>query len=129
MSIDLANFEELTKSAVTHFWQSRQRAQQRQAESGKLDQGQRYSPEVHSPIRETSAHFAILPEFRNSSYAQRYELLCKKLIQERLYDAATLLLSPADIGLQGAYSELSQMIGIRRWATALASHVAAAATN
>jgi hypothetical protein len=80
--------------------------------------------EVHKPVHENSPHFNILPEFSNASYAQRYELICKKLIQERLYDAAALILSPSDAGLQGAYSELSALTGLQRWVAELASHVA-----
>jgi Restriction endonuclease XhoI len=237
MSLNLENYEELTKRAVTHFWQSRKLAKEKQEASGKSDQGERsavtagnnmegfihlfktivtdnglpaqnvfvkrgsvslpgfYRPtkqwdllivyqshliaaleiksqvgsfgnnfnnrceealgtaidlwtafqegvfgdwrpfvgyfmllqdcaEVHRPVQENSPHFAILPEFKDASYAQRYELLCKKLTLERLYDAAALLLSPDDTGLQGTYSELSAMSGLRVLIAGLAAHVA-----
>ena len=85
-------------------------------------------PAVHTPVRETSPHFPTFPEFTRVSYAQRYEILCQKLVQERLYDAAALLLSPRDTGLaSGEYRELSGVTGLQRFVAGLAAHVAAAA--
>jgi hypothetical protein len=37
--------------------------------------------------------FKVFPEFREASYAKRYEILMTKLVRERLYDSAALLLS------------------------------------
>ena len=37
--------------------------------------------------------FPVLDEFQGTSYIDRYGLLCKKLVQEKLYDAAALLTS------------------------------------
>lgn len=83
-------------------------------------------PEVHTPVREFSKHFSIFPEFKEISYAQRYEILCQKLVQERLYSAATLLLSPRKSGLtDGDYRELSEVTGLQRFVAGLAAHVAA----
>ena len=44
-------------------------------------------------------------EFRDASYAKRYEILLTKMLRERLYDAASLILSPSEAGRNGAYSE------------------------
>jgi hypothetical protein len=83
-------------------------------------------PEVHTPVREFSKHFPIFAEFKEVSYAQRYALLCQKLVQERLYSAATLLLSPRKSGLtDGDYRELSEITGLQRFVAGLAAHVAA----
>jgi hypothetical protein len=77
-------------------------------------------PAVHTPVRGTSPHFPTFQEFAKASYAQRYELLCQKLVQERLYDAATLLLSPRDTGLiNGEYRELSELTGLQRFVAGL----------
>jgi len=38
-------------------------------------------------------HFEVLPEFKKTSYAKRYELLCRKLVLERQYNSACLILS------------------------------------
>jgi len=85
-------------------------------------------PAVHTSVPEASPHFPTFPEFIGASYAQRYELLCRKLVQEQLYDAGCLLLSPRDAGLQsGMYRELSDTTGLRRFVAVLAGHVAAIA--
>lgn len=88
------------------------------------------APAVHSSVPETSPHFPIFPEFVDASYAQRYELLCRKLVQERLYDAAVLLLSTREAGLRnGDYRELSDTTGLQRLVAGLAGHVAVAAAD
>ncbi len=85
-------------------------------------------PAVHTSVPETSPHFPIFPEFAAASYAQRYELLCRKLIQERLYDAACLILSPREAGLQtDTFRELSDTTGLQRLVAGLAGHIAATA--
>jgi len=50
-------------------------------------------------------HFLVFDEFRDASYAKRYEILLTKMIRERLYDAASLILSPRDGGRKGEFSE------------------------
>lgn len=72
-----------------------------------------------------SPHFPVLHEFRDVSYADRYNILCRKLVQEQLYSAASVLMSPRSAISDGAYSELSQMTGLRTFVTGLAGHVAA----
>lgn len=37
-----------------------------------------------SPVRDRSPHFQVFPEFSGVGYLQRYDILCKKLMQERL---------------------------------------------
>lgn len=39
-------------------------------------------------------HYPVFHEFKGASYAKRYELFCEKLVLERLYNSACLLLSP-----------------------------------
>ncbi len=43
-------------------------------------------------------HFKVFREFRDTSYADRYGLLCKRLVRERLYDSACLMLSSKKAG-------------------------------
>lgn len=64
--------------------------------------------------------FPIFEEFRESTYQRRYELLCEKLISERLYDAAALVVTPSTAENTGEYTE----IGVRRFVAELAAHVA-----
>lgn len=50
-------------------------------------------PGSRRPIRASESHFPVRPEFREASYADRYEQLLTKLVRERLYDGACLLLT------------------------------------
>lgn len=81
------------------------------------------------PIRNDYPHFPVLREFRGTSYADRYNLLCQKLVQEQLYTTATVLLSPRTAVDDGAYSELSEITGLRTFVTTLAGHTAAEAAR
>jgi hypothetical protein len=57
------------------------------------------------PVKAQEPHFKVFPEFKNASYAKRYEILLTKLVRERLYDSACFLLSDAQNGLKGNYEE------------------------
>jgi len=78
-----------------------------------------------TPVAVSEPHFPIFPEFRHSSYADRYCILCEKLVRERLYDAACLILSDQKGGLRGEYSEPSAEVGFRKFATSLTAHALA----
>jgi hypothetical protein len=67
-----------------------------------------------SPVRVAEPQFQIRPEFRDAtyatthksiSYAKRYELFCRKLVLERLYQSACLIMTNRESGLQGKYTE------------------------
>src|SRR6476660_695349 len=36
------------------------------------------APKSRTPVRDASPHFPVFPEFRSASYAERYNILCKK---------------------------------------------------
>ncbi len=76
------------------------------------------------PIRSVSPHFPILREFEGASYASRYNILCRKLMQEQLYTAAAVLMSPRSASMTGEYSELSELTGLRTFISQLAGHIA-----
>lgn len=76
------------------------------------------------PVVVRSPHFAPFAEFENSSYARRYELFCQRLVRERLYDAACLILSPADRGMRGVYSVPNGEISPARLKASLMGRVA-----
>ncbi len=57
------------------------------------------------PVSVAEPHFPVLAEFRDASYAKRYEILLTKMVRERLYDAASLILSPNNARRNGAFSE------------------------
>ncbi len=49
--------------------------------------------ESRSPVAVSEPHFDVFAQFKQASYAQRYEILCRKLVLERKYDAACFILS------------------------------------
>lgn len=51
------------------------------------------APQVHTPVKVVEPYFAVDPVFKSASYAGRYEMLCRRLLRERQYDAACLTLS------------------------------------
>jgi hypothetical protein len=48
---------------------------------------------VHRPVSNKEPYFDVDPAFRGASYSKRYELLCRRLVLERLYDTACLTLA------------------------------------
>ena len=82
-----------------------------------------------APVKVSSPHFPVFPEFKNASYAERYNILCKKLIQEQLYTAASVIVSPRTAIQSGDYSELSELTGLKTFVTGFAGHIAAAAAQ
>ena len=86
------------------------------------------SPASRAPINDISPNFPLVSEYHNASYAERYDILCKKLIMDSHYTAATVILSPRTSSKSGAYSEMSEMTGLESFVTTLAGHVSAKAT-
>ena len=83
------------------------------------------APGSRTPVGVQEPHYAVFPEFRSSSYAERYRILCEKLVRERLYDAACLILSDREGGLRGQYGEPSLEVGFRNFAASLMGHALA----
>ena len=67
-----------------------------------------------------------IEEFRDASYAKRYELLCLKLVREGLYDSAAFVLSGREGGLKGRYREPNEEIAFKAFAASLVGRVSAA---
>jgi hypothetical protein len=77
------------------------------------------APESTGPVRAQEPHFKVFPEFKNASYAKRYEILLTKLVRERLYDSACFLLSDAKAGLKGNYSEPAIELNFEKFMSSL----------
>lgn len=82
-----------------------------------------------SPVRDVSPHFDVFPEFKGTSYSERYNILCRKLVQEQLYTTAYLLISPRTAVDSGDFSELSEITNLKTFVSTLAGHVAAEAAR
>jgi len=87
------------------------------------------APSSRSPVRDNSPHFPMFPEFEGASYAKRYNILCRKLVQEQLYTTASFLTSSRSALDTGDYTELSELTGLKTFVTELAGHVAAEAAR
>lgn len=87
------------------------------------------APESRSPVRDASPHFEVFPEFRGASYLDRYNTLCRKLAQERLYTTATVLASPRTAADTGDYMDLSDLASLKTFITSFAGHIAAEAAR
>lgn len=82
-------------------------------------------PPARKPVRLRETHFPALPEFKDTSYATRYEMLCNRLILERHYDVAALLMSSRDRGRDGHFVEPNPDIGFHRFVASFSAHLEA----
>jgi hypothetical protein len=83
------------------------------------------TPRSLSPVRAREPHFKVFPEFREASYAKRYEILLTKLLRERLYDGTCLLLSDRAEGPGGVYKEPNPELSFRNFAEGLIARAVA----
>lgn len=87
------------------------------------------APASRADVRCDSPHFAVFKEFRGASYLKRYDLLCQRLISERLYTTAALLTSPREAVTTGAFSGMSEMTNLKTFLAQLAGHIASEAAR
>jgi Restriction endonuclease XhoI len=76
---------------------------------------------VKTPVRNKEPYFNVDPVFDKASYSKRYELLCRRLVLERVYSAACLVMatnSPKTMLTQPA-----EDLSFRRFVAALRGHV------
>ena len=82
-----------------------------------------------APVRDTSPHFKVFPEFQGASYLQRYDLFCRRLVKESLYNAAAVLATPRQAIDTGEHSTLSELTSLRTFVSSFAGHIAAQAVR
>lgn len=75
-----------------------------------------------SPVRVNEPFFPVDEAFQGASYADRYEILCERLLRERLYDGTCLVLSDQRTGLEGNYREPHPELRFRTFASDLVAH-------
>lgn len=71
------------------------------------------------PVGVGEPQFKVFEEFRGASYAKRYEILLTKLVRDRHYDSAALILSSRQDGFSGIYREPSPELGFAGFLNAL----------
>lgn len=78
-------------------------------------------PEVHRPVKSAEPYFEVDPVFCEASYAKRYEILCRRLVLERLYTSACLVL--ATNARKTTIKQPADDLTFQRFAAALRGHV------
>lgn len=76
-----------------------------------------------TPVKVREPHFEVFAEFRNASYARRYELFCRKIVRERHYNAASFFLSARELGLKGEYEEPAEDVAFLTFTRSLLGQV------
>ncbi len=87
------------------------------------------APGLRTAVRDRSPHFGVFPEFKDASYLDRYNILCRKLTRERLYTTAAVLASPRTAAESGAFTDLSDLTSLKTFVTSFAGHIAAEAAR
>ena len=77
--------------------------------------------QVKTPVRNKQPYFKVDPAFDKASYSKRYELLCRRLVLERVYTAACFVMatnsSPTKI------TQPAEDLQFQRFVAALRGHV------
>lgn len=78
------------------------------------------------PVQFKEPHFKVFPEYAGASYLKRYEILCRKLVLERHYTAATFITSSSEGGIRGLYATPAEDLSLERFAKRLVAHLSGA---
>ncbi len=83
-------------------------------------------PSSNAPVRAREPHYKVFDEFRDASYAKRYELLLTKMVRERLYDSGCLLLADGQPSRYGDFREPSEELRFENFISSLMARAIAA---
>lgn len=70
-------------------------------------------------VRVSEPHFQVMPEFKNTGYIDRYTILCRKLILERLYTSTALMWTSGD----GSFGDVADEISLNSFLAAYAGYL------
>ena len=73
--------------------------------------------------------YEVREEFQGASYVERYNLLCQKLMREKLYTAASVIVTPYTGVNTGLFSDVSDMTSLRSFVASFAGHISAEASR
>jgi hypothetical protein len=76
---------------------------------------------VRAPVRNKEPYFKTDPAFNRASYSRRYELLCRRLVLERVYSGACLVM--ATNSRRTALTQPAEDLNFQRFVAALRGHV------
>jgi hypothetical protein len=80
-------------------------------------------------VKDKSPHFPVSKDFEGASYLHRYDVLCRRLMQESLYTAAAVMATPRSAVATGAYADMSELTSLKSFVAELAGRVAAEAAK
>lgn len=83
------------------------------------------APSMQATRRVDLSPYPIDEKFQGLSYAQRYELVCERMVRELLYDAACFFTSNRSDGLDGKFAQPNQELSVRNFAISLHARAAA----
>jgi hypothetical protein len=67
-------------------------------------------------------NFPVEDEFQDATYVDRMEILCLRMVRQRLVNNAAFILSDEETGLDGEFSEPNEELEFKRFARSLVSH-------
>jgi hypothetical protein len=76
---------------------------------------------VKTPVRNKEPYFNVDPVFDQASYSKRYELLCRRLVLERVYSSACLIM--ATNSRKTKITQPTEDLNFHRFVAALRGHV------
>jgi Restriction endonuclease XhoI len=76
---------------------------------------------VKTPVRNKEPYFKVDPVFEKASYSKRYELLSRRLVLERVYSAACLVIATNSPKTQ--ITQPAEDLSFKRFVAALRGHV------
>jgi len=82
---------------------------------------------VKTRVSNKEPYFKVDPAFNEASYSKRYELLCRRLVLERVYSAACLVM--ATNAPKTKITQPAEDLSFKRFVTALRGHVGAFLEN
>jgi len=75
-----------------------------------------------APVSVKEPFFETLPEFRSASYLKRYEILCRKLVLERHYTAASLI-ATSNVDGKVEYESADNETSLELFLNSFAGHI------
>jgi hypothetical protein len=69
-----------------------------------------------------SPHFPVFEPFGDTSYLERYDLLCQRLMRERLYTAAAVVTTKRRQPKKSTFGTISERTSLKAFVTSLAGH-------
>ena len=77
--------------------------------------------QVKTPVRNKEPYFKVDPVFDKASYSKRYELLARRLVLERVYSAACLVMATNEPKTK--ITQPAEDLNFQRFVAALRGHV------